>query len=207
MRQTWRGFQPRDKPNFSNLALLTAILISVSVSVYARQKLTFAVNFPGSPPYLYIDKDSEQYVGLVVDFFKTMQDATGLTVEYMDVNRERSEQFVYQGKADAFLSSTAWLKHPEKAISTIKLSDNITYLYSTTPFPQAFTLDSLSTEYICTRNSYVYPTLQRYFDNSGRRVDSSSQATMLSMMLGGRCDYAVINQYNALSLFNAAPFC
>lgn len=173
----------------------------------AQQSITFAVNFPGSPPYLYVDQQTEQYIGLVVDFFKTMEKETGLAVRYIDVNRERSEQFIYEGKADAFLSSAAWLKHPEKAISTAKLSDNITYLYSTTSFSEDFTLASLSTEYICTRKSYLYPTLQAYFDKSHRRVDSSSQATMLSMMMGGRCKYAVLNQYNALSLFSADPFC
>lgn len=136
-----------------------------------------------------------------------MEAEDGLTVQYMDVNRARSEQFVYEGQADIFLSSLAWLKHPDKVLSTEPLSQNVTYLYSLTPFDASFSLASLYRQRICTRNAYVYPTLHEYFNNGVTRVDSSSQATMLSMMRGGRCDYSVINQYNAMSLFNTKEFC
>ena len=186
---------------------LATLGLLVSSSSNAQQKLAFAVNFPGAPPYLYLNEKSQTYQGLVVDFFATMRDPEAIEVEYLEMSRARSEQFVYAGKADLFLSSLAWVKHPDKVISTDPLNQNESFLYSIRPFPVDFSLRGLATEHICTRYSYVYPALEPLFRKGVSRVDSSSQTSMLLMMLGERCDFSVINKYNAVSIMNAPPFC
>ena len=189
------------------IGFASALSVVAEAKAEPPKRLVFAVNSPGAAPYLYLDTDSNQYVGLVVDFFNTMADGNQLYVEYIDANRTRSEQFIYTGKADVFLSSLVWLKKPNLVISSEELSPNASFLYSTEPFEDNFSLTTLSNERICTRRAYVYPALTERFTQSVQRVDSSSQKTGLQMLLKARCDYLVMNQYNAISLFNTQEFC
>ncbi len=194
---------------YLKLYVLSTFLLIIADSTQASEpvKLIFAVNSPGAAPYLYLDDTSNEYVGLVVDFFREMEKDKHVIVEYIDANRTRSEQFIYTGRADVFLSSLAWIQQPDLVVSSEELSPNRTFLYSTSPFDDDFELSSLTNERICTRRAYVYPTLAPLFDLSLQRVDSSSQQTGLFMLQKGRCDFSVMNQFNAYSLFNTADFC
>ena len=47
---------------------------------------------------------------------------------------------------------------------------------------------------ICTREHYIYPELEPYFNQQGFiRVDASSQEAQLKMLLNERCDLAYMN--------------
>lgn len=184
-----------------------AILLPFSSVAYTPPTISLVVNAPGSAPYLYFDESAQTYEGVVKDFFTTMEQDGVLTVRYRDGGRNRNELAIYQQKADVFLSSMAWLKHPDLVISGGDFSSNQTYLYATKPFDPSFTLKDLVEGRICTRRYYVYPNLDKQINDRVRRVDTSSQTSAMSMLLNDRCDYAIMNKFNAFSILNMPDFC
>lgn len=180
----------------------------IAFSIKAEQPLLFIVNYPGSPPYLYYDKDEARYVGLIPDILQGLIDNKQLNIRYVSNNRERSEEAIYQNKADLIMLSKVWMKHPDKVISTIPIHQHRSYLYKTTKFSSNFKLDNLTqSEYVCTRAGYTYPNLRSYF-NSKRliRVDVSNHLSMIRMLFKKRCTYVVMNEFNAINLIHSAFF-
>ncbi|GAC15986.1 substrate-binding periplasmic protein [Aliiglaciecola lipolytica] len=171
-------------------------------------KLIFAINDPGSPPYLYFDKVNKGYRGIIADFFNSFTEDNTLDVRYLDSSRARNEYLVLNGKADFFLSSPAWLDNPDNILLSDELLLHRSFFYSISPFSQPFSLTTLPKNLICTRRGYIYPSLSQLFkDKKLIRVDSSSQITITNMLIKGRCDYAVMNEYNANSVLNLKQFC
>jgi ABC-type amino acid transport substrate-binding protein len=189
--------------------LLTLFCITASSKqIEETNPLIFVVNAPGSPPYLYHDLDSQSYQGLVVDFFSQMKEKDIPIAKFIDSNRGRSEKFIIDGIADMMLTSSSWLENPEKLIISDKLSVHESYLYSFSPFEAGFTLQSIKNKRICARRGFIYPGLHSYFANNHLvRVDSSSQETMARMLKKDRCDYAVMNNHNAVAIFADQAFC
>ncbi|MGS2719823.1 substrate-binding periplasmic protein [Paraglaciecola aestuariivivens] len=188
------------------LCLATILLFSQKSS--ASSALVFVVNSPGAPPYLYFNKVKNAYQGLVVDFFKELENQQILKAKFIDSSRKRSERFIIAGKADMMLNSPDWLDNPDKLISSVPILKFKSYLYSLTPFPEDFSLDSIKNSKICARWGFVYPGLNQYFENNSLvRVDSSGQPNMAMMLLKNRCDYVVMNNHNAAAIFANKAFC
>lgn len=185
------------------MILLVLCLALDSFAQSPRDTLVFAVNTPGSPPYLYFDEATSTYKGIVPDFLDKIINDGHFNVQYVDSNRARNEQFLFTGKADLFLSSKAWLAHPEKLIASEQFQEHRSYLYSLSPFETGFTLEHLERKHICTRRAFIYPVIDKLFVNKfALRIDSSDQGAMLSMLIKGRCDYAILSEFNALSLMS-----
>ena len=170
--------------------------------------LVFAVNSPGSAPYLYFDITTKRYVGLVNDFFAELEKQGIFKALYVDSNQARSIQFVIDGKVDLYLANKGWIKQPSKVIASIPIAHHRNYLYSITPFDDDFSVMTLTDKRICTQQEFVYTGLEDSFKNNKiKRVDSSSQKTIGSMLAKGRCDYAIFSNYNATNVFSTAQFC
>lgn len=169
--------------------------------VFAKAEFNFAVNSPGSPPYLYIDPLTNQYTGVIVDIISTMANQHQIQVNYIDSHRSRTESFIYKGLIDGTLSSSKWLTHPEKLISTISIVDHNSYVYSMSAFADNFKLSDLNNSRVCMRRGYVYPSFEKTqgLDNF-QRIDSSEQFSMMQMLVKNRCNYAVMHEYNANSI-------
>lgn len=176
--------------------------------VKAKEPLLFVVNHPGSTPYLYFDKVNNTYQGVIPDILKGLVESGQLQIIYLPNNRMRSEEHIYRGTADLLMLSKSWLKEPEKVIFTIPFHQHRSFLYSAKEFSEGFSLDNaIKGETICTRTSFIYPNLSPYFQ-SGRliRTDTSSHLAMLRMLFKQRCDYTVMNEFNALNLINSQFF-
>ncbi|GAB5381328.1 MAG: hypothetical protein Alis3KO_31990 [Aliiglaciecola sp.] len=170
--------------------------------------LTLAINAPGSAPYLYLDETSQTYQGAVMDFFKSLSYESNIQIELLETSRSRIERFTRTGVNDVFLSSQAWLSSPEGFVFSEPFIEHKSYLYSSQPFKSDFALASLKNALVCTRYGYTYPVLQEYFEKGTMiRVNSSSQATMTSMLVKNRCDFAIMNEYNARSAFLSTLDC
>jgi ABC-type amino acid transport substrate-binding protein len=194
----------------AQLILVLSVLVSGVIEVEATEpkSLLFAVNSPGSFPYLYFDIPSKSYLGLIPDFFADLEQQGILKTVFIDSNQLRSEQFVIEGKVDLYLANRQWLTQPEKVISSIPIVHHFTYLYSLSPFSDDFSAGALVNKQICTQQDYVYTGLQQPFKSKKLlRFDSSSQTTIGSMLANGRCDYAVLNNYNAKIVFSEVEYC
>ena len=169
----------------------------------ADDHLRFVVNDPGSSPYLFYDNAQKKYVGIIPE---VLQGVTQLNIRFISNSRKRSEEYIYADKADMIMLSKAWLKHPEKVIATITIHQHRSFLYRTKEFPENFSLEKLhKTELVCTRKGYFYPTLKIYFDNKIlERVDSSSQISMMKMLLKKRCDYTAMSEFNAQNVLRSS---
>ena len=179
-----------------------------SYSVKANDPLLFIVSYPGSAPYLYQNIEDETYFGIIPDILSSLIETKKIDIRFVANSRKRSEDYLYQGKADLMLISQSWLSNPEKLIATIPLHQHRSYLYQTEKFPGDFSLDNLAQrKSICTRKGFVYPNLEPYFVNKQLiRVDSSSQTTTLSMLFKKRCDLAILSEYNALTIMKLDLF-
>ncbi|MEP2652666.1 MAG: transporter substrate-binding domain-containing protein [Paraglaciecola sp.] len=173
----------------------------------ASQTYKFAVNSPGAPPYLYLDETTNTYVGLINDVIQEASKMYGISVEYVDSHRARNEPLIYAGKIDAFLLSKVWLSHPEKVIASTPLFSHRMFLYKVQPFEENFNLLSIENSKICTRENYVYPSLTN-MSASGiiERVDSRSQISIVNMLIAGRCEYAIMNEFNAVNIMTSGDF-
>jgi ABC-type amino acid transport substrate-binding protein len=195
---------------FFKICLVFSLLIPYvcEAQTSKTKSLLFAVNSPGYAPYLYFDTTTKRYVGLVNDFFAELEEQGVFKALYVDSNQARSIQFVIDGKVDLYLANKGWVKQPSKLITSIPIAHHLTYLYSTTPFDNDLSVMTLADKRICTQQEFVYTGLEDSFKNNKlKRVDSSSQKTIGSMLAKGRCDFAIFSNYNATSVFSTAPFC
>jgi polar amino acid transport system substrate-binding protein len=170
----------------------------------ADEQRLFVVNDPGSLPYLYFDDTQHQYVGVIPDILKGIP---LLNYRFVSNSRKRSEEQIYANKADMMMLSVAWLKQPEDVISTLPIHQHRSFLYSISEFPQKFSsTEPGKSSAICTRKSYSYPTLDAYFNSKHFiRVDASNHLSMLKMLFKNRCDYVVMNEFNAINIMHT-PF-
>jgi ABC-type amino acid transport substrate-binding protein len=175
--------------------------------VSANQSFNFAINSPGSPPYLYLDSSTNSYKGLIPDLLNEVSKQHSLNINYVDSNQQRTEVLLSAGEIDGFFSSEAWLENPQELINSQNITAHKSYFYSTRPFPQDFTVLDIKGSSICTRKDYIYPSVSALFDNgSVRRVDSSERLSMLNMLIKNRCQYTIMHQYNADALLNSKQF-
>lgn len=178
-----------------------------SFTISADHSFNFAINSPGSPPYLYLDTTTDSYKGLIPDLLNEVSKQHTISINYVDSNQQRIEAFLASGKIDGFFSSEAWLEKPHKLINSVNITEHKSYLYSTRAFANNFTLLDIKDSSICTRKHYVYPAANVLFDNSSaQRVDSSERRSMLNMLIKNRCHYTIMHQYNADKFINSAQF-
>lgn len=172
-----------------------------------KHSFNFAVNSPGAPPYIYTDPKTNEFKGLIVDIIDNVVSQEALKVTYIDSHRYRTESFIYKGLIDGMLSSSDWITHPEKLISTINLIEHKSFLYSLSIFPEEFKLVDLQGSKVCTRQGYVYPILVNNPQlDKVERIDSSAQFAMLQMLLKNRCHFAIMNEHNAIKLLSSSAF-
>ncbi|MFT2091197.1 substrate-binding periplasmic protein [Paraglaciecola sp. 2405UD69-4] len=189
------------------LPCIYILLFFACKNVFASNTYLFAVNTPSAPPYLYIDPKSNTYIGLINDVAQEVTRIHKVKFKFIDSHRNRNEALIYSGKVDAFLLSRVWLQHPEKIIATIPLFSHRMFLYQMKPFNDSFTLADIREQSVCTRESYVYPSLTEMAESGIiSRVDSRSQLSVMSMLVAGRCDYAIMNEFNAIKVFNSPSF-
>ncbi|MEP1446089.1 MAG: transporter substrate-binding domain-containing protein [Paraglaciecola sp.] len=188
--------------------LFSLLLILISQANAKPQTLRFAINSPGSAPYIYYDEVSGNYQGVIVDFFDRLEEDGHFKIEYFESERARSEQLLFRGFADMFLSSPRWVNQPENYFFSLALMPHRSFMYATKPYSQPFNPSKNKGALICTRNSYIYPVLQPFFDNNTLlRVDSSTQTTMALMLAKERCDFAIMSDHNAKAIMTTAKFC
>jgi len=179
-----------------------------SYSITANDQLLFVVSFPGSAPYLYQEPDNENYLGIIPDILNALTNMEQINIRFVANSRKRSEEYLYQRKADMMLISKSWLRYPEKLIATVPLHQHRSFLYQTAKFSDNFSLKNNSKrKKVCTRKGFVYPHLAPYFKNKKLvRIDSSSQTTTIKMLFKKRCDLVILSEYHALTIMKLPIF-
>lgn len=175
--------------------------------------LRFVVYYPDFPPYIFTTIDGE-VSGIVPDLLAPFFHQQQLEVDYLLDNRAGAEQRLYRGEVDAMMLSPEWAINPEQLVFSSQIIAYDDYFFARTPEEAVSEPQQLSGKRVCTREYYVYPTLEALF-SSGKllRVDASSQEAQLRMVLSKRCDLAYLNDliahwllqqnYSAVSLYKS----
>lgn len=145
---------------------------------------------------------------MIPDLLKPLSDKGSLDVHYVHYSRKGSEQSLYQGKSDMMMLSPKWLKKPSKLIATDAIDEHRSFLYANQPFQEGFKLDtSLSGQKLCTRQGFSYPSLTPYLNSKSLiRMDSTSHLAMMRLLFDNKCDFVVMNEFNAYNLSSSAFF-
>lgn len=193
------------------ILLVTAALISfTSQAATPSQSYKFAINSPGSKPYLYFNSSSKTYQGVLADLFEELYAQAGIKIIYLDSSRARSEKLVREGIADMFMLGKVWLDKPDSFLLSKTFMPHASYIYATSPINKPFLPAEHTGATVCTRYGFIYPVLQPFFNKRHLgllRMNSASQTTMTTMLEKGRCQYAIMSEQNAQSIMYQKKFC
>jgi len=161
-------------------------------TVRASTPLKFLVWSDELAPILYLDQQTNDYKGIVIDVFS----AIDIPLIFSKNNRNRGEDALYAGELDVTILSKEWLKHPAKLVYSEPIYVHKEFLYANQPISDKSLIDLLRDKFICTRRGYVYPKIDYLFkDKIGQRIDSHIETTQFEMLRRDRCDFVVTNEY------------
>ncbi|MGJ8680187.1 substrate-binding periplasmic protein [Paraglaciecola sp.] len=173
----------------------------------AKEQIKFAVNSPGAKPYFYTDRQSTQYKGLIVDLLFKVSSEFNMGIQYVDSDKNRAEYLLHMGEVDAIMSSSAWLKGPDKLLASVPILKHRDYFYQLSPFSQHFKIEDLEQSLICTRKDFVYTSVHRQFLlRKLQRVDVSKQKLMFDMLINKRCNLALLGEFKANELMDLGKY-
>ena len=148
------------------ISLLVVLLVQCYFEANCRAEspkdateINFAINSPGSAPYLYYDVQSKSFQGVVVDLLSTLDAQHNYKINYLDSSRARSEQLLLKGVVDVFLSGIVWLDQPERFIYSDTVMKHASYMYSKTAFHGPFEPHAHPNASVCTRYGFIYSVL------------------------------------------------
>lgn len=190
------------------LSCCVGLALSARSMAATPPTVVFAVNAPGTKPYLYFDEKTGLYQGIVVDFFAAMPSDQQVVVQYLDTSRGRYEQTLLAQKADVFISAKDWLRLPQAFLYSDTVAPHESHLYATSRFYGDAELYTSGGATICTRTNFVYPTLQPHFANGDAiRLDSTTNSTMTAMLLKHRCKFMVLGKDDAHAELFEPSYC
>lgn len=180
------------------------LLCFLSPLAVVAQELTFYVGAPQSPPIIYKDSLTGRFKGIVPDILNSMPPEHQVSIDYIQHNRSRGEDALYNNEVDATILTKEWASNPDKLIFTRPIYKHQDFIYSNqAQYPMTDLEQTIAGKDICTRRGYIYPELEYFFQQDlADRVDTSSEETELRMLLLNRCQLAVMNEFIADWLIN-----
>ena len=174
------------------LCKLCIVLSVVTYSVKATTPVKFLVWADDLAPILYLDPQSKDYKGIVVDILS----AGDIPIKFINHNRNRGEEALYAGELDLAILSKEWVRYPEKLVYSTPIYVHKEFLYGNHPISDKPLEELLVDKIICTRRGYVYPKLDGFFkDKISLRMDSHIEATQFEMLRRDRCDFVMTNEF------------
>lgn len=180
------------------LACFLMLFWSTSAFAQSSHPLRFYVWAENLAPIIAYSDREKGFSGIVVDLFDSLAEHENLDIRYVIHNRTRGEQALYAGDFHATILSREWLAEPDKLLFSLPIYVHVEYMYGTEPIPNTSLNRLVRNQHICTRRGYRYPKLKRFFDKRlAMRTDTHSEEAMLRMLLLGRCDFAISNEFVA----------
>ena len=178
------------------IALMVSLLFSAASLAATPPRLKLFSWSIDIAPIVSVDPKTGGAFGIVVDILNTLPKQHQVRLEVILHNRNRGEEALYDGELDAAPLAKPWLKHPERLIYTLPIYVHKEYLYARSPVAdQPFSM-LLENKNVCTRRGYVYPAIQPLIDEAKvTRVDSHIELTQFEMLLKGRCDFVLTNEF------------
>lgn len=197
--------------NFAVYVRLLCLVLMAWLSVrptFAQDKnLLFLFYYQGEEPLVMQDQQTGEFTGLIPTIIRLAAQPIDVQVQFQIEQRKRAEQMLYDGSADAIMMAPQWALQPNKLIFSDVILPIRSYLFSLQPFePNKDVNDWVANKTVCARDHYVYPVLDPAIKaTQALRLDLSSHAEMIKIMMAKRCDLAYINELRAYLQFSTLP--
>ncbi|MFT2089852.1 substrate-binding periplasmic protein [Paraglaciecola sp. 2405UD69-4] len=159
------------------------------------------------PPFVYFNPKDEIYAGILIDMSEELGRRMGLKVEFIPTPRNKVEANILSGEYNATFLAKSWVSIQEKVLFSEPFYYYSEYLYSTTPFESSGAIESWARgKTICTRDNFVHPVIDPLLkQNILNRLNVSVGAPIIKIMMKGRCDLALIDEFRKEWLVNNIP--
>ena len=159
----------------------------------------------GTPKIASLDK----YQGIIKDIISSFSIESQIQVDVHLHSRERGERLLYAGELDFTVLAPSWVKQPESLVYSNPVYIHKEYLYALQPIAETELSSAIEGKTVCTRLNYSFPKIQPYFDsNHATRLDSQEEELMFKLLLNGRCEYLLTNEFVGSAIIeknNIAP--
>ena len=167
----------------------------------SKAPLQMAVYLPEAPPYLFIDDNSGQLIGIVAEVLNRFSQHHNIDINYLYLNRIRAESSIYNGVADISYLAPDWVEHPDKLLFSKYIYQSNDRLYSLSSELIQLEQKQIKDKVVCAREFYRHPIFEQYIEQHQlKRMDTDSSEGQLKMMLSGRCDFIYTNEWIAKHL-------
>lgn len=134
--------------------------------------------------------------GYIPALLKYFADDHGVTVDYVDMPRNRVESAYEKKQLDASILNSRWVSNPDDFVFSQPLGLYRSVIFtSDLPQQDLVPLTNLKSQYVCAHRGYRYPNLDLLWDaNNLIRVDFNEEKLQLQGLLAERCQYAVMDE-------------
>lgn len=147
-------------------------------------------------PIVSVDENTQQSWGIIIDVLASLPADQQVDLKVIVHNRNRGEEALYSGEVDAAPLARRWLQYPDKLIYSLPVYVHREFLYATSKVADKSFGELLRDKNVCTRRGYVYPAVEALFQQGhATRIDSHIEQTQFEMLLKGRCDYVLTNEF------------
>lgn len=134
--------------------------------------------------------------GYIPTLLKYFSDDHGITVDYVEMPRNRVESAYEKNQLDASILNNRWVNSPDDFVFSQPLGLYRTVIFTSDASQRELVpLTNLKSQYVCAHRGYRYPNLDLLWDaNNLIRVDFSDEKLQLQGLVAERCQYAVMDE-------------
>jgi len=160
-----------------------------------KKTVIFNISKQGYPPFMLPGDTENQPSGIIYEILKKILSKQGLSVETISIPKNREQRYFELGYVDAHATAVEWIDQPQNYVFSDPILEIRNVVFSRADAPLQFQqLENLIGKKLITRLGFLYPPLTTLFE-TGKigRQDTTSNLSMLKMVLGGRGDGAIMN--------------
>lgn len=168
-------------------------------SASKTEPLVIAVTDDEGPPFFALDPITQKPIGIFADILGQLGSAMGLQVTFLATARNKIEDEIISNRADGTFLAPQWVQRPNKLVFTDPILIHKQYFYSLSPLvsiraSRSNLRDVLKGKAVCIRQDYLYPELDKLFQQKILvRTDVSNRDRLINMLIDKRCELIYMN--------------
>ena len=191
------GFKRYGKAFIATLVFFVSVFSASANS--SEEVLKVGVLHAQEPPFIYFNPSDERYLGILVDISEELGKRMGLDVEFISTPRNKLEANILSGDYNVTFVAESWVSIQDKVLFSEDFYVYAEYLYSTRPFESKGVLEQwVKDRTVCTRDNFIHPVIEPFMHSGAlKRLNVSLGAPIIKIMIKGRCDLALVDDFRA----------
>lgn len=184
---------------------ILSLFSTFSVSAVSSENiLKVGVLHAQEPPFVYFNPSDERYLGILIDLSEELGRRMKLKVEFVSTPRNKLEANILSGDYNTTFLAESWVSIQDQVLFSEDFYVYAEYLYSTRPFKSNSSLNNwVEGRTVCTRDNFVHPVIEPFMEQKTlKRLNVSLGAPIIKIMMRGRCDLALIDDFRTEWLRN-----